>query len=413
FGFATTALVAMGCIMMRVCHLDTCPVGVATQNPELRKKFTGDPAYVVNFMKFIAREMREIMAQLGFRTINEMVGRTDKLEVRQAVDHWQAKGLDYSKILYQPEVGPEIGRYCQIAQDHGLENALDNQVLLDLAEPALERREKVHATLPIRNINRVVGTILGSEVTRRFGPEALPEDTIHLHFQGSAGQSFGAFVPSGMTLELEGDANDYFGKGLSGGKLVLYPPQGSTFLPEANIIVGNVALYGATSGEVYIRGMAGERFCVRNSGVQAVVEAVGDHGCEYMTGGRVVVLGPTGRNFAAGMSGGIAYVLNENGDFHHHCNLQTVSLELLEEEEIQEIEGMIRRHAEYTDSDRAWKMLALWEKTVLKFVKVMPKDYRRMIEAIRHAEKEGKVGDAAVMAAFEANKNDQARVSGN
>ncbi|MEE8304986.1 MAG: glutamate synthase large subunit, partial [Candidatus Tectomicrobia bacterium] len=413
FGFATTALVAMGCIMMRVCHLDTCPVGVATQNPELRKKFMGDASHVVNFMQFIAQEMRQIMAQLGFRTINEMVGRTDKLEVSQAVKHWKAKGLDYSNILYQPEAGPEVGRYCQIPQDHGLENALDNQILLDLAEPALERRETVHATLPIRNVNRVVGTILGSEVTRRFGPEGLPADTIHLHFQGSAGQSFGAFVPPGMSLELEGDANDYFGKGLSGGKLILYPPQGSTFAPEDNIIVGNVALYGATSGEAYIRGMAGERFCVRNSGARAVIEAVGDHGCEYMTGGRVVVLGPTGRNFAAGMSGGIAYVLDEAGDFSQRCNLETATLEELEEEDIQEVESMIRRHAEYTKSERAWKILALWGENAPKFVKVMPKDYRRMIEAIKHAEKQGKVGDEAVMAAFEANKNDQARVSGN
>jgi glutamate synthase domain-containing protein 2/glutamate synthase domain-containing protein 1/glutamate synthase domain-containing protein 3 len=413
FGFATTALVAMGCIMMRVCHLDTCPVGVATQNPELRKRFMGDPAYVVNFMKFIAQEMREIMARLGFRTIDEMVGRTDKLEVSQAVTHWKAKGLDYSHILYQPNVGPEIGRYCQISQDHGLENALDNQTLLDLAEPALERREKVKAVLPIRNINRVVGTILGSEVTRRFGPEGLPEDTIHVHFQGSAGQSFGAFVPPGMTLELEGDANDYFGKGLSGGKLILYPPAGATFTPEHNIIVGNVALYGATSGEAYIRGMAGERFCVRNSGVKAVIEAVGDHGCEYMTGGRVVVIGPTGRNFAAGMSGGVAYILDEHGDFHRHCNLETVSLEQLEEEEVQELEEMVRHHAEYTGSERARHLLALWGDIVPKFVKVMPKDYRRMLEAVRQAEKEGKVGEAAVMAAFEANKNDEARVSGN
>ena len=277
--------------MMRVCHLDTCPVGVATQNPELREKFAGDPAHVVNFMRFIAQEMREHMAELGFRTINEMVGRSDRIEMRRAVEHWKAKGLDYSAILYQPKAGPEVGRYCQIPQNHGLENALDNQVLLDLAAPALERREKVKAKLDIRNTNRVVGTILGSEVTRRFGPQGLPEDTIHFHFQGSAGQSFGAFIPPGVTLELEGDANDYFGKGLSGGKVILYPPEGSTFVPEENIIVGNVAFYGATNGEAYIRGMAGERFCVRNSGVRAVVEGVGDHACEYMTGGRVVVIG--------------------------------------------------------------------------------------------------------------------------
>ncbi len=412
FGFATTSLVAMGCILMRVCHLDTCPVGIATQNPVLRQKFTGDPAQVVNFMRFIAQEMRELMAKLGFRTVNEMIGRTDRLEVRRAVEHWKAKGLDCAAILYQPHVRPEVGRYCQIPQNHGLENALDNQVLLDLAEPALEREETVKATLPIRNTNRVVGTILGSEVTRRFGPR-LPEDTIHFHFQGSAGQSFGAFVPPGLTLDLEGDANDYFGKGLSGGKIIAYPPAGSTFAAEENIIIGNVAFYGATNGEAYIRGMTGERFCVRNSGVRAVVEGVGDHGCEYMTGGRVVVLGTTGRNFAAGMSGGAAYVFDEDGSFKNRCNLETVTLDRLDEGELQEVENMIRRHATYTDSDRAWQILALWDDTAPQFVKVMPKDYRRMLDAIRQAEQEGLVGDEAVMVAFEANKNDAARVSGN
>jgi glutamate synthase domain-containing protein 2/glutamate synthase domain-containing protein 1/glutamate synthase domain-containing protein 3 len=413
FGFATTALVTLGCIMMRVCHLDTCPVGVATQNPELRKKFEGDPAHVVNFMRFIAQEMREYMAKLGFRTVNEMVGRSDKLEVRRAVEHWKAKGLDYAAILYQPKVRRDVGRYCQIPQNHGLENALDNQVLLDLAAPALERREKVKAKLDIRNTNRVVGTILGSEVTRRFGPQGLPEDTIHFHFEGSAGQSFGAFIPAGMTLELEGDANDYFGKGLSGGKMILYPPEGSTFAPEENIIVGNVAFYGATGGEAYIRGMAGERFCVRNSGVRAVIEGVGDHGCEYMTGGRVVVIGTTGRNFGAGMSGGMAYVLDENGTFKNRCNLETVTLERLDERDLQEVEEMLKRHAVYTRSARAWQFLALWQETAPKFVKVMPKDYRRVLEALQEAEAKGLVGDEALMAAFEANKNDAARVSGN
>src|SRR5882724_2167711 len=413
FGFATTALVTLGCIMMRVCHLDTCPVGVATQNPELREKFAGDPAHVVNFMHFIAQEMREHMAELGFRTINEMVGRSDRIEMRRAVEHLKAKGLDYSAILYQPKAGPEVGRYCQIPQNHGLENALDNQVLLDLASPALERREKVKAKLDMRNTNRVVGTILGSEVTRRFGPQGLPEDTIHFHFQGSAGQSFAAFIPPGLTLELEGDANDYFGKGLSGGKVVLYPPEGSTFVPEENIIVGNVAFYGATGGEAYIRGMAGERFGVRNSGVRAVVEGVGDHACEYMTGGRVVVIGKTGRNFAAGMSGGIAFVLDEDGSFKNRCNFETVSLERLAERDLQEVEEMLKRHAVYTRSARAWQLLALWQETAPKFVKVMPRDYRRVLEAIEEAEAKGLVGDEALMAAFEANKNDAARVSGN
>jgi glutamate synthase (ferredoxin) len=413
FGFATTALVTLGCIMMRVCHLDTCPVGVATQNPELRKKFIGDPAHVVNFMRFIAQEMREYMAALGFRTVNEMVGRTDRLEVRRAVEHWKAKGLDYAAILYQPKVPASVGRYCQIPQNHGLENALDNQVLLDLAQPALERREKVKAKLDIRNTNRVVGTILGSEVTRRFGPQGLLEDTIHFHFQGSAGQSFGAFVPPGITLELEGDANDYFGKGLSGGKVILYPPEGSTFAPEENIIVGNVAFYGATSGEAYIRGMAGERFGVRNSGARAVIEGVGDHGCEYMTGGRVVVIGKTGRNFAAGMSGGVAYVLDEDGTFKNRCNLETVGLERLDERDAQEVEDLLKRHAVYTRSARAWQILALWEENAPKFVKVMPKDYQRVAHALQEAEAKGLVGDDALMAAFQANKNDAARVSGN
>ncbi len=331
FGFATAPLVALGCIMMRVCHLNTCPVGVATQSPELRKNFTGDPAHAVNFMRFIAEEVREIMAQLGFKTIDSMIGRADMLEPREAIDHWKARGLDFTNILYQPRVPDDVGRYCQIKQDHGLEKALDNTVLLKLCEPALARKEKVTAKLGIKNVNRVVGTILGSEITRRHGVAGLPEDTIQIHFQGSAGQSFGAFMPPGLTWKLEGDANDYLGKGLSGGKIILYPPDGSTFVAEENIITGNVALYGATAGEAYIRGMAGERFCVRNSGVSAVVESVGDHGCEYMTGGRVVVLGQTGRNFAAGMSGGSAYVLDEAGDFSVRCNQQMVQLEKLDD----------------------------------------------------------------------------------
>ncbi len=270
---------------MRVCHLNTCPVGVATQDPELRKNFTGDPAHAVNFMKFIAEEVRELMAELGFRTINEMVGRTDRLEPRKAIEHWKAKGLDFSNILYQPEVGTEVGRFQTMTQDHAIDKSMDMLQLLKICEPAIERKEKVIANLPIRNVNRVTGTILGSEITRRHGVNALAEDTIRLNFKGSAGQSFGAFVPKGVTLTLEGDANDYIGKGLSGGKIILYPPTGSTFVAEENMITGNVALYGATSGEVYIRGMAGERFAVRNSGVNAVVESVGEHGCEYLTGG--------------------------------------------------------------------------------------------------------------------------------
>ena len=412
FGFATAPLVTLGCIMMRVCHLNTCPVGVATQNPELRKNFTGQPEHTVNFMNFVAQEVRELMAELGFRTINEMVGRTDVLEPRKAVDHWKAKGLDFSKILYQPPVGPEVGRYCQIPQDHGLEKSLDITTLLDLCKPAIERGEKVKATLPIKNTNRVVGTILGNEITKRNW-HGLPDDTVHLHFQGSAGQSLGAFVPKGVTIELEGDANDYVAKGLSGGKIIIYPPAGSTFIPEDNIIIGNVALYGATSGEVYVLGMAGERFGVRNSGVSAVVEAVGDHGCEYMTGGKVVVLGRTGRNFAAGMSGGAAYILDEAGDFPTRCNQQMVGLEKMETpEEIEEVRLMIKRHADYTKSKKAYKVLALWEEMAPKFVKVMPKDYKRVLQSLKKAQEDGLSGDDALNAAFEANARDVARIGG-
>ncbi len=415
FGFATAPLVALGCIMMRVCHLDTCPVGVATQNPELRKKFSGDPSYAVNFMKFIAQEMREIMAQLGFRTVNEMVGRVDCLEPQKAIHHWKAKGLDFSNILYQPKVADDVGRYCQISQDHGLDKALDNQTLLKICKPALEKRESVTAILPIHNTNRVVGTILGSEVTRRFGVEGLPKDTIRLHFKGSAGQSFGAFVPQGISLTLEGDANDYLGKGLSGGKIVVYPPEASTFIPEENIIIGNVAFYGATSGEAYIRGMAGERFCVRNSGVNAVVESVGDHGCEYMTGGRVIVLGPTGRNFAAGMSGGIAYVLDESGNFRNLCNQEMVDLDSLSNDlEINEIRDMLEKHAALTKSEKAKKILSSWKKYQTQFLRVVPKDYRRVLEAIDRVKKAGVTQEEDIMmAAFEENKRDVARVAGN
>ncbi len=414
FGFATAPLVTLGCIMMRVCHLDTCPVGVATQNPELRAKFDGDPQNVVNFMHFIAQEMRELMAQLGFRTIDEMVGRADKLEVRQAVEHWKARGLDFSQVLYRLEVDSEVGLYCRVKQDHGLEKSLDRQILLDLCKPALEKGRHVSVTLPIRNVNRVVGTMLGSAVTRRYGSQGLPEDTIQLHFQGSAGQSFGAFIPSGVTLELEGESNDYVGKGLSGGKIIVYPPAASTFVAEENIIIGNVAFYGATSGQAYIRGVAGERFCVRNSGLHAVVEGVGDHGCEYMTGGRVVILGHTGRNFAAGMSGGVAYVLDEQGEFAANCNKEMIDLEVLSDlAEIEEVKTLIERHAGYTRSAIAERVLADWPASLPKLVKVMPKDYKRVLQAFEQVQRDGLSGDQAVMAAFELNKNDVARVSGN
>jgi glutamate synthase (ferredoxin) len=413
FGFATAPLVVLGCIMMRVCHLNTCPVGVATQDPELRKRFMGNPDHVVNFMHFIAREVRELMAELGFRTVNEMVGRTDRLEAVEGIEHWKAKRLDFSRILHQPAVSAEVGRYCQIPQDHGLGQSLDQQVLLKLCEPALESRERVRVTLPIFNANRVAGTMVGSEITRRYGSQGLPEDTIQIRFKGSAGQSFGAFLPKGMTFFLEGDANDYVGKGLSGGRLIIYPPQGSTFVPEENIIVGNVALYGATAGEVYIRGMAGERFCVRNSGVNAVIEAVGDHGCEYMTGGRVVILGSTGRNFAAGMSGGIAYVLDEAGDFPQRCNQQMVALHRLEDpEETEWVRLMIKRHAEFTRSHLAFKVLALWEEMTPRFVRVLPTDYQRVLASLARVTEAGLSGDDAIMAAFEENARHVARIGG-
>ena len=414
FGFATAPLVAMGCIMMRVCHLNTCPAGVATQDPRLRERFAGKPEHVVSFMRFIAQDLREIMAQLGFRTLNEMIGRVDRLEPRQAIEHWKARGFDFSNILYQPDLGPEVGRYCQIEQDHGLDKSLDLTTLLDIARPAIERGEKVEARLPIRNVNRVVGTITGSEVTRKWGAAGLPEDTIRIHFTGSAGQSFGAFLPRGMTFSLEGDANDYVGKGLSGGKLIIFPPAAATFVAQENIIIGNVAFYGATAGEAYICGMAGERFGVRNSGLQAVVEAVGDHGCEYMTGGRVVVLGPAGRNFGAGMSGGIAYVLDERGDFRTRVNTQMVATAPLEEpEEIAEVRAMIERHLAHTRSVRAAQLLGSWPQTVGSFVKVMPRDYARVLACIKRAHEQGLAGDEAIMAAFEENVRDLARVGGN
>lgn len=420
FGFATAPLVTLGCTMMRVCHLDTCPVGVATQNPELRKNFTGDPSYVVNFMRFIAQEARELMAQLGFRTFDEMIGRSERLFQRPAgrrdgdsLSAWKIQGVDLSRLLARPATPPEVGGRHLKAQEHGVEHTLDRETLIPLCEPALARGERVRASLPICNANRSTGTTLGYELTRRYGAAGLPEDTIRLDFTGSAGQSFGAFIPSGITLTLEGDANDYFGKGLSGGKLIIYPPADATFRPEENIIIGNVALYGATSGEAYVRGMAGERFCVRNSGAKAVVEAVGDHGCEYMTGGRVVILGPTGRNFAAGMSGGIAYVLDEAGDFGRRCNMDMVYLEPMNELDAEQVMAMIQKHTYYTHSERGRYVLAHWGELAPRFVKVLPKDYKRMLETLIWIEQAGLSGEKAEMAAFEANKGDAARVSGN
>lgn len=398
FGFATTPLIALGCVMMRVCNLNTCPVGVATQDETLRKNFRGKPEYVENFMRFVAQEMREIMAKLGFRSINELVGRTDKLKTKENIKHWKATHVDLSRILYQPHTGDEVHRYNVQPQKHMLEKSLDMKKLLRMCKPALENKKSIRAKLQINNKNRVVGTIVGSEISKLYGENGLPEDTIKLTFVGSAGQSFGAFVPRGMSLELEGDANDYLGKGLSGGKIIVYPPKTADFEADKNILIGNVALYGGTSGEAYINGVAGERFCVRNSGVQAVVEGVGDHGCEYMTGGRVVVLGKTGRNFAAGMSGGIAYIL----DFDPiYCNKSMVSLEKIEDaKEKDEVRDMIQKHVKYTGSILGKRILADWEDYVSRVTKIIPQDYKRMLTYIEKAHKNGLSGDEAMMAAF-------------
>jgi glutamate synthase (NADPH/NADH) large chain len=389
FGFATAPLVVSGCVMMRVCHLDTCPVGIATQNPELRKRFTGKPEFVVNFFEFIAEEVREHLAALGFRSIAEAVGHAEMLDTRKAVDHWKAHGLDLAPILAvaeNPYDGQDIR--CTKAQEHGLEQALDIE-LIAAAEPALERGERVHIDVPIRNVNRTVGTMLGSSLTKRWGGDGLPDDTITVHFRGSAGQSFGAFVPRGVTLRLEGDANDYAGKGLSGGKLAVFPDRAATFAAEDNIIAGNVALYGATGGEAYFRGVVGERFCVRNSGATAVVEGVGDHGCEYMTGGRVVVLGPTGRNFGAGMSGGVAYVHDPNRTFPALVNYELVELEPVDDADREWLRATVQRHKEATGSQLAGRLLEQWASEVQAFRKVMPKDYRRVLAVLEESARLG------------------------
>jgi len=412
FGFATAPLVTLGCVMMRVCHSNTCPRGVATQDPALRAKFEGKPEYVVNFMRFVAEEVRELMAQLGFRSFNEMVGRATELEPKQEAGHWKSKSIDFANILYTPTVAANVGRFCSEVQDHGIDKSMDMVRLLEICQPAIEEGKKVSAELPITNVDRVVGTVVGNEITRKQGAEGLPEDTVQIRFNGSAGQSFGAFIPKGMTFELSGDANDYLGKGLSGGKLIIYPPTGSTFKAEENIITGNVALYGATSGTAYIRGMAGERFCVRNSGANAVVEGVGDHGCEYMTGGNVVVLGPTGRNFAAGMSGGVAYVLDEKGDFAKRCNTQMSKLETPDADDLATIKAMVEQHRQYTGSQKAEQLLADWDKYSDCFIKIMPMDYKRVLQALAKATASGLSGDEAMAAAFEENSRDAARIGG-
>ena len=394
FGFATAPLVALGCIMMRKCHLNTCPVGIATQDPDLRKKFQGQPEHVVNYLFMVVHDLRQIMAQLGFRTLNEMVGRVDVLHVDAALDHWKAKGLNLSALL-KPAKQPAkfLGSYALHTQDHQLEGALDNK-LIELAEPAFTDGVRVHHEMPIVNTFRVVGAMLSNQIIRRRGPAMFPDDTIHFKFHGSAGQSFGCWLAKGVTLEVEGDANDYVGKGLSGGKVIVYPPKESPFVSEANILIGNVVMYGATGGEGYFRGVAAERFCVRNSGASAVVEGVGDHGCEYMTGGRVVVLGPTGRNFAAGMSGGIAYIWDPGGQFAPRCNLETVDLERVDsEDDAALLHKLVSTHFHYTESTPARLLLERWEEGLEEFVKVMPRDYKRVLtENSAHALDAANVG---------------------
>jgi glutamate synthase (NADPH/NADH) large chain len=393
FGFATAPLVVSGCIMMRVCHLDTCPVGIATQNPELRKRYSGKPEFVQTFFEFIAEEVREHLAALGFRSIEEAIGHVELLDTTAAIDHWKAEGLDLSPIFHAPDV--EGDRHCTREQDHGLDSALDN-TLIQLCEGALADASPVRLDLPIRNVNRTVGTMLGHEVTKRYADAGLPDGTIDVTFTGSAGQSFGAFVPSGITLRLHGDANDYLGKGLSGGRLVVRPNAGAPFPAEDNVIAGNVILYGATSGEALIRGIVGERFGVRNSGATAVVEGVGDHACEYMTGGRVVVLGTTGRNVAAGMSGGVGYFLDLDPTL---VNRDMVDLDELDQDDRVFLREVIERHASETGSMVAAGVLADWERAVRRFGKVMPRDYKRVLAAAKAAADDGADVDEAIMAA--------------
>jgi glutamate synthase domain-containing protein 3 len=395
FGFSTTALVVMGCILLRKCHLNTCSVGVATQDKELRKKFTGRPEHVVNFFTFIAEEVRLIMAELGIAKFEDLIGRVDLLDTKDTLDHWKTKGIDLTNILHRPDVPKGVAIRHTSTQDHGLEKALDN-VLMAKAKPAIEDKTPVQLTSNIRNINRTVGTMLSSQVALRYGLAGLPEDTIQIQFKGAAGQSFGAFLAHGISFSLEGEANDYVGKGLSGGRIVIFPSKKARYRPEDNIIVGNVVLYGAILGEAFFRGLAGERFAVRNSGAYAVVEGIGDHGCEYMTGGRVVVIGPTGRNFAAGMSGGIAYVLDTDGHFKKNCNPGMVDLfAVTQPQDILELKTLIEKHFRYTQSTVAEGILKDWDRILGKFVKVYPRDYRRVLEEAETIKKaalaEGKV----------------------
>ncbi len=380
FGFATASLITLGCIMMRKCHLNTCPVGVATQNPELRKRFIGKSQYLITYFRFIAREVRELMAEMGFRKFEDMVGRVDLIEPRTDIDHWKASKLDLSQILYRPKEASKFANHCTCLQKHKIEDVMDHE-LIKMANKAIKNREKVWISRNITNTDRTIGAMLSGEITRIHGEAGLPDGTLICKFKGSAGQSFGAFLSRGVHFELEGDSNDYLGKGLSGGRIVVVPPKGSTFRPEENIIVGNTLLYGATVGEVYIRGVAGERFAVRNSGAVAVVEGVGDHCCEYMTGGRVVVLGKTGRNFAAGMSGGIAYVLNVKGNFDYFCNKGMVELSPVgDHDDLLELQKLINNHYLYTRSELAESILVKWDEYLPKFVKVIPLEYKKVLE---------------------------------
>ena len=402
FGFATAPLVTMGCVMMRVCNLDTCPVGVATQNPKLRKRFCGKPEFVENFMRFIAQDLREWMAKIGVKTVDEMIGHVERLSQKTVSGNWKAKEVDLSSLLYQPKIcSNDYERYHNEMQDHELYKTLDMNTLLKLCEPAIKDGKKIEAKLEITNINRVTGTILSSEIARAHGEEGLPEDSIKLNFVGSAGQSFGAFLAPGVTMKLEGDSNDYIGKGLSGGKIIVVPRKEAKFVPSENVIIGNVAFYGAIKGEAYIRGTAGERFCVRNSGMTAVVEGIGDHGCEYMTGGCVAVIGKTGRNFAAGMSGGIAYVYNKDGSLDKNCNKELVGLETLSDKDIAKLKEMLENHVKYTGSDVAENMLNNWSEEVKNFVKVIPNDYKKVITVLDEELEKGTDRDEAMLIAFE------------
>jgi glutamate synthase (ferredoxin) len=405
FGFATAPLVTMGCVMMRVCNLDTCPVGIATQNPELRKRFKGKPEYVINFMHFIAQEMREYMAKLGVRTIDELVGRTDLLKKKENLPNERAYKVDLTNILGNPYEGtPLRGYHEKLEYDFKLDQTIDEKILLKKLKSALASGQKKSIEIDVSNVDRTLGTIFGSEITRQY-PEGLDDDTFTIRCNGYGGQSFGAFIPKGLTLELVGDSNDYFGKGLSGGKLIVYPPRGVQFKAEDNIIIGNVALYGATSGKAFINGVAGERFCVRNSGATAVVEGVGDHGCEYMTGGCAVILGETGKNFAAGMSGGIAYVLDENRDLYKKINKSLVSMaEVTDKYDVQELKEIIQEHVAYTNSERGKYILDHFSDYLPKFKKIVPHDYSRMMKTIVSMEEKGLSSEQAQIEAFYANK---------